>query len=234
MVVSSIFQRQQSSIQSGGFANAKMSSLFQGFTEVGPLIVKNHAFLEKIFINLIVQLAITYYVLENYPVPTNKWPYIIGIFALLMVIIGTDLPYWAKAIVFAGFSYTFGRLLARYKEKYGEDAVKGGVAGALGVFGIMFLVGAVVPVLGNNFGLGMFIALLGLLIAKIINWFFVKSGSLKKILAGLGIGVFGLYIMYDTNNILKRADYYQGDYITASMDYYLDIINLFGNIMRSG
>lgn len=230
MVLSSIFQRHQG-MQSGG--GARMSSFFSAFNEVGPLIIKNRAFLAKIFINLIVQLAITYYVLVNYPTPENKWPYIIGIFALLLIIIGTDLPYWAKAIVFAGFSYLFGRLLARYKEKYGEDAVKGGVAGALGIFSIMFLVGAAMPVLGDKFGFGLFVALLGLLIAELLNLFFAKSSVLKKILAGVGIGVFGLYVMYDTNNILKRADYYKGDYITASMDYYLDIINLFGDIMRS-
>ena len=38
--------------------------------------------------------------------------------------------------------------------------------------------------------------------------------------------------MLVTNNILKCADYYQGDFITASMDYYLDIINLVQDIMR--
>jgi FtsH-binding integral membrane protein len=51
-------------------------------------------------------------------------------------------------------------------------------------------------------------------------------------LSGAGIGIFGLYVAYDTNNILKRADYYQGDFITASMDYYLDIINLVSNMMH--
>ena len=33
------------------------------------------------------------------------------------------------------------------------------------------------------------------------------------------------FIVYDTNKILQK-DYY-GDFVTASLDYYLDIINIF-------
>jgi FtsH-binding integral membrane protein len=35
--------------------------------------------------------------------------------------------------------------------------------------------------------------------------------------------------MYDTNNILQRN--YYGDFITASLDYYLDIINIFSGLL---
>ena len=43
--------------------------------------------------------------------------------------------------------------------------------------------------------------------------------------------LFSVYIVYDTNNILQRD--YGGDFITASLDYYLDIINIFSNLLSA-
>ena len=218
MVLSSIFSSGQG--QTGGGS------------DIATLIIKNKGFLAKIFTNLIVQLAITYYVMENYPVPENKWLYIFGSFGLLLVIAWTNLPYWAKFFVFVLFSYVLGKLFARYKKKYGEEVIRNGILGAMGVFAIMFVVGALVPVLGDRFGMWLFFALLALLIARIVALFSEKGSEYKKLLSGAGIGIFALYVAYDTNNILKRANYYQGDFITASMDYYLDIINLVQDVIR--
>ena len=204
----------------------------KGGGDITTLLIKNSGFLAKIFTNLLVQLAITYYVMENYPVPENYWLYFFGSIGLLLVIAWTNLPYWAKFFVFVLFSYVLGKLFARYKKKYGEEVIRNGILGAMGVFAIMFVVGALVPVLGDRFGLGLFFALLSLLIARIVALFSEKGSEYKKLLSGAGIGIFGLYVAYDTNNILKRANYYQGDFITASMDYYLDIINLVQDVMH--
>jgi FtsH-binding integral membrane protein len=228
MVLSSIFsgdnQRdQRDGNQTGGGPASN---------DIATLIIKNRGFLAKIFTNLIVQLAITYYVMENYPVPENKWLYFFGSLGLVLVIAGTNLPYWAKFGVFVLFSYLLGRLSAVYKKKYSEEVIRNGILGAMGIFAIMFVVGALVPVLGYQFGMGLFFALLALLIARIVALFSENGSEFKKLLSGAGIGIFGLYVAYDTNNILKRAHYYQGDFITASMDYYLDIINLVQDVMR--
>jgi len=126
-----------------------------------------------------------------------------------------------------------GRMNTVYKTEYGDEAIKNAILGAMGVFVIMFVVGGLLPVLGDKFGLVLFIALLSLLIARIFTMFSKKTEELNKWLSGLGIVIFGLYVAYDTNNILKRADYYQGDFVTASMDYYLDIINVFSNMLHS-
>jgi FtsH-binding integral membrane protein len=99
----------------------------------------------------------------------------------------------------------------------------------------MFAVGVAISafgiVLGGTFGLFLFIALLTLIIFKLLSIFGSNLAPAKKTLYGAGIGIFGLYVLYDTNNILKRASYYDGDFITASMDYYLDIINLFSSTL---
>ncbi len=219
MVLSSIFMK-------GGMQKG-------GATDILSLVVKNRAFLLKIFSNLFVQLGISYYVMENTPLLESFWPAFIGGFVALLLIIATNLPYWVKLLTFCVFSYLIGRMNTVYKTKYGDDAIKNAILGAMGVFVIMFVVGALLPVLGDKFGLVLFIALLSLLIARIFTMFSEKTEEYKKWLSTFGIGIFGLYIAYDTNNILKRADYYQGDFVTASMDYYLDIINLFSNILHS-
>lgn len=221
MVLSSIFAEGGSNIQKGG-------SL-----DLVSLVAKNRTFLLKIFSNLFVQLGISYYVMENTPLLKSFWPTVIGSFVALLVIIATNLPYWAKLIVFAIFSYLIGRINTVYKSTYSDDAIKNAILGAMGVFAIMFVVGALLPVLGFRVGVALFVALLGLLIARLYTMFSGKTEEYKKWLSGFGIGIFGLYIAYDTNNILKRADYYQGDFVTASMDYYLDIINLFSNLLIS-
>lgn len=170
--------------------------------------------------------------MENSSVPENRWSYFWGSIVLLLVIVGTSLPYWAKFFVFVLFSYLLGKLSARFKTKYNENAIRSGILGAMGIFAIMFVVGAAVPVLGYRFGQGLFFALLALLIARITAMFSEKNETVRKLLSGAGIAIFGLYVAYDTNNILKRADYYDGDFITASMDYYLDIINLFRDTLH--
>ena len=195
-------------------------------SDIASLIIKHRGFLAKIFTNLFVQLVITYYVMENSTVPEKFWPYFLGSILLLLVIVGTSLPYWAKFLVFVLFSYLLGKLSARYKTKYNQNAIRSGILGAMGIFAIMFVVGAAIPVIGYRVGQALFFALLALLIARITAMFSEKNGAIHKWLSGAGIAIFGLYVAYDTNNILKRADYYNGDFITASMDYYLDIINL--------
>jgi FtsH-binding integral membrane protein len=52
----------------------------------------------------------------------------------------------------------------------------------------------------------------------------------NSILTTIGIVLFSIYIIYDTNNILQKN--YYGDFITASLDYYLDILNLFSLMSR--
>jgi FtsH-binding integral membrane protein len=83
--------------------------------------------------------------------------------------------------------------------------------------------------LGFKFGIGLLVALFFLVIVSIVQFFIPTSSLLKKILVIGSLMVFSLYIMYDTNNILQRN--YSGDFITASLDYYLDIINIFSGLL---
>ena len=93
----------------------------------------------------------------------------------------------------------------------------------------MFTFGLVLTGFGiyltNAFGIFLFWALLLLIIFQIVSLLSGTASSMQKGFAMIGLVLFSIFIVYDTSRILQR-DYY-GDFITASMDYYLDIINIF-------
>ena len=201
------------------------------------LLNNNKVFLIKVFLNLIFQLGITYYIMTRTKQLDNIYliPLIVALFGLVYVIASTNVPLWLKAIAFTFFSYCSGKLFTIYKKKYGEEAINIAVVGALSVFSVMFAIGATLLTFGIKLGpkvaLILFIGLICLLIARIINILGPKLSSVRKLLYGFGIILFSLYSIFSTNNILRRSNYYNGDFITASMDFYLDIINLFTNIL---
>ena len=83
--------------------------------------------------------------------------------------------------------------------------------------------------LSPMFGLGLLYALLFIFMISIVQIFIIQSSLLYKIIVVSLLMLFSVYIVYDTNNILQRD--YSGDFITASLDYYLDIINIFSNLL---
>ena len=83
--------------------------------------------------------------------------------------------------------------------------------------------------LGYKYGLFLFYVLLGLILIRLVSLFSGALSGFSKLLTVIGILLFSAYIIYDTNVILQRN--YSGDFITASMDYYLDIINIFVNLL---
>jgi FtsH-binding integral membrane protein len=191
------------------------------------------------FANLITQLGITYYVMNNTNVTDNDkinmkdFMLILLSFIIIFVLVVIPMPIWLKLILFSTFSYIWGILLASFKLKINDDnLINMAMLGSIGVFLIMFLIGAFLLVsgiaLGFNTGLILFFSLLALIIAQIFSLFY-KSTMLTKTLAVIGIVIFSGYIIYDTNTILQRN--YYGDFVQASLDYYLDILNMFTNLV---
>ena len=84
----------------------------------------------------------------------------------------------------------------------------------------MVIAGFMTVQLGLNLqfmGLILFFGLLTLLIVRLF-----RPGD--KSYAKIGVLIFMLYIVYDTNQILQRN--YGGDFVSATLDYFIDIINL--------
>ena len=221
------------------FKNNNLTQLFK-------LISEKKGFFALILATLVSQLYITYYVSENIKIEdedeknnnTVKFNSkligaYIAAFVLILILAFISMPPWLKFILFSLFSGAFGVILGYRKSGVDPAIIKSALVGTGRIFVAMFAFGLALIAsgikLGLRFGLGLFFALLFLIIVSIVQFFIVESSFLKKIIVIGSLMVFSLYIMYDTNSILQRN--YNGDFITASLDYYLDIIYIFNGLL---
>jgi len=82
-------------------------------------------------------------------------------------------------------------------------------------------------------GIILFMVLNGLIFGRIVGFFMPYTSNFNKLLASISIVLFSIYIIYDTNKILLKYDAinYSRDCIAGALDYYLDAINLFVNLL---
>jgi len=215
----------------------------KGGEKIGNLIklmYEKKEFLILVFANLIAQLGITYYVMERtsegiLDIPIGIWPLFFAQLIIIFVMALIPMPQFVKFLLFCVFSYTFGLMLSVLKRHYNSDTINIAIQGTLSIFALMLASGVALLVgginLGYKFGAILFWSLLALIVARLVLVLGAKMNQAHKILSFIGIILFAIYILYDTNKILQRN--YYGDFITASMDYYLDIINLFTSFLGS-
>ncbi|OWM74184.1 BI1-like protein [Punica granatum] len=76
----------------------------------------------------------------------------------------------------------------------------------------------------------LFTSLVVLIMTSFLQMFFPLGPTSVAIYGGISAIVFAGYIVYDTDNLIKRFTY--DEYIWASVTLYLDILNLFLTILR--
>ncbi|KAA8548555.1 hypothetical protein F0562_000178 [Nyssa sinensis] len=76
----------------------------------------------------------------------------------------------------------------------------------------------------------LFTSLIVLLLTGFMQMFFPLGSASVAVFSGISAIVFSGYIVYDTENLIKRFTY--DEYIWASVTLYLDILNLFLAILR--
>ena len=231
-------------------ANKRKKTIFKNdIVQVFKLIYEKKGFFTLILANLLFQLYITYYVSENVKVNVEgegekdaksyDMKYIgalVAIIVIILILALITMPSWLKFILFSLFSAAFGILLA-YR-KYGLDAgvIRSALVGTASIFVTMFVFGLALIMSGIQLGfmtsIVLLFALLALIIISIVQYFIAQSSLLKKLIVIATLLIFSLYIVYDTNTILQRN--YDGDFITASLNYYLDLINIFSAFLSEG
>ena len=210
-------------------------------TTIAGLINDKKEFLVKIFAMLITQLGITYYIMTNYSRKKDKnnyipktWVLVLLSFILIIILAFVQTNMYLKFGLFTAFSALTGLIFSELMQITSPEAVKVAVAGTLGIFVSMFLVGAGLLAsgikFGIRFGLILLFSLIILIVFSLVSIFMATYSQFHRYLTAIGLILFSVYIVYDTNTILQK-DYY-GDYITASLDYYLDIINIFVRLLN--
>jgi FtsH-binding integral membrane protein len=163
---------------------------------------------------------------------------------IILLLTSVKLPEYAKLLLFTLFSYLFGIFFYDLREKYdyNKEVINVAITGAASVFLSMIIVGIALIAggirLGYKFGIVLFFSLVALIIARLV--FYVSSNKNErtvsmsdthKMFSSVGIIIFAGYVLYNTNRILQKN--YKEQYITASLDYYLDFINLFTNSLHN-
>ena len=204
------------------------------------LLNEKKSFLAKTFGNLIFQLLVTFIIAFNIKSPDlleNNlyfWGLIITTFIIIFLLAMVSMPPIMKFILFTIFSICWGLLLSKIKEQTSPEIIKSALLGVISIFIAMFTVGLLITSMGitmsPRFGFILLVALILLIIVSIVSMFMKSYDTYHKAISVFALVLFSIFIIYDTNTILQRN--YLGDFITASIDYYLDILNIFINLIN--
>lgn len=225
-------------LQGGG------SLKFTNKVGLSQLLKTKGIFMSKTISLFIAQLVVTYAIFhilgssKSYTdwLSQNKVIYVILLLMPLVIIailafVPMSIPW--KIVLFTVMSIMFGLTLALLKRIVPGEIIRASLIGAMIVFASLFILGVMLRMLGVNLwwlGIILFIALLGLIITSIVFIFIDPSKQAYRIKAIVAIIVFSLFVLFDTNQILQRE--YAGDFVTAAIDYYLDMINLVLNFIQ--
>jgi FtsH-binding integral membrane protein len=121
---------------------------------------------------------------------------------------------------------------------YTSGSIYGTFAAAAGMFGLMAVVGYTTKTDLSKFGAIMMMALVGIVVASIINWF-LGSDTLEYIISFIGVLVFTGLTAYDVQK-LKRigagVEFGTAEtsklVIMGALNLYMDFINLFMFLLR--
>ncbi|XP_076064336.1 protein lifeguard 4-like [Oratosquilla oratoria] len=81
----------------------------------------------------------------------------------------------------------------------------------------------------SNIGVGLFVGLMVLIGLGLLN-LFIGSSGIELAIAGGGALVFSLFIVFDTQMMMTKLS--PEEYIVATINLYLDILNLFLHLLR--
>jgi FtsH-binding integral membrane protein len=148
------------------------------------------------------------------------------------------MSYGALVAVFAIYSILMGMSLSFILLVYTAASVFQTFLVTAVMFGVMALVGYTTKTDLTKFGSILFMALIGLIVASVINMF-MHSGTMEYIISFAGVLIFTGLIAYDVQKLKKIGSglmYQSTDAnklaIMGALSIYLDFINLFLFLLR--
>lgn len=208
--------------------------------QLGSLIKEKSGFLAAVFSSLIFQLCLVFAIIKFIPNDEpfvhsiKKYDVLLFIIQLILIVCMSiiPMPMILKFILFTLFSAITGFVLKVSLQKVSPEIIESALIATAVIFVTFLVFGLIIS--GFDIDLG-FLALLlfGLLlfivIVSVIMLFMKTSSAFKKGITVMTLILFSVFIVFDTNQILQRD--YDGDFITASLDYFLDILNIFVNLV---
>jgi uncharacterized protein len=133
-------------------------------------------------------------------------------------------------VLFLLYSATNGVIFALVFELYTAQSIFTAFAVTAGMFGAMAVYGYVTKTDLSKLGSILFMALIGLILATIVN-LFIANSALYWITTYAGVAIFAGLTAYDVQKI-KNYEGGQGDAIRGALSLYLDFINMFLFLLR--
>ena len=208
------------------------------------------AFMSKVYLWMTLALVVTgmtaYYVASSpailYAIVSNQiafWGLFIGELVLVFVLSSRimSLSFVTASLMFVIYSIMNGVFFSFILLAYTEQSIATTFLITAGTFGAMSLFGFVTKRDLSTMGRILFMLLIGLIIATVVN-IFMKAEGLTLILNYAGVVIFVGLTAYDTQSI-KQMLQEHGDKegaekiaLLGSLSLYLDFINLFIYLLR--
>lgn len=157
----------------------------------------------------------------------------LGAVFLLIPFMNTDPPKPAAILALAGFAGLMGLSFAIIFAVYTALSIFNAFMGAAVLFGVMSFYGYFTKRSLESVGQFMFIGLIAIIIASIVN-IFIGSTVLQMVISALAIIIFLGLTAYDTQQIREMVTYDTGSAVEVmgALTLYLDFINLFLNLLQ--
>jgi FtsH-binding integral membrane protein len=205
----------------------------------GKLLVQRKEFLASVYMLMAAQLAITagtvHYMRQNqglYEKVKKFWLlWLILTLVLVFVLVATNLPMPVKLVLFSTLSILLGMNMLAASKAVPVEAIRAAILSTIGVFVAMTIVGFGLAAAGINIGFMGFaltMALVALIIAWIVISFVGASTLVLKVMLTIGVVLFSIFVAYDTNALLLDS---RRDVVDGALGLYLDVINLFSNLL---
>lgn len=134
--------------------------------------------------------------------------------------------------VLLAFTFFMGLMMSRLIAmvlgfKNGPELIMTAFGGTAGVFFAMASLSSVIKRDLSGMGKWLFVGALTIMVGGIIN-VFVGSSAGMLVISTLSIGLFSAFMLYDLKRIVDGGE---TNYISATLALYLDIINVFQNLL---
>ncbi|MDA0973220.1 MAG: Bax inhibitor-1/YccA family protein [Bacteroidetes bacterium] len=141
-------------------------------------------------------------------------------------------------LLFLAFSVVMGMSMSYIFHIYAASTIYQTFFITAGTFGIMAFVGYTTKTDLTSFGRFLFMGLIGIILASVVNWF-IGSSSLDYIISIIGVLVFTGLTAYDVQRLknigmtVENGTSFAGKAaIMGALSLYLDFINLFLMLLR--
>ncbi|MCO4782334.1 MAG: Bax inhibitor-1/YccA family protein [Candidatus Cloacimonetes bacterium] len=237
----------QSDIPFGSSQNDQAETVHTGFREVSQEGLST--FISQVFgwmfAALFLTSATSYIVLSNEALLNvafkYMWPLIIlELFAVgfLAIRVHKMSPITATVVFFA-YAFCNGFTLTPLIAAYTGESIAGTFMITAGTFGCMSFYGMTTKKDLTSWGSLLLTALIGIIIAAVVNVFILQSSGFSLVISGIAILVFVGLIAYDTQMIkstyqegMERSAAGHNLAILAALNLYLDFVNLFIHLLQ--